>query len=97
MLRAAGLLQAGDSDSAVRAQSVVIGAAAMHRKAELPARPVSAARRVRLQGLYAPRDVVAGRPDGFGRAAESMVTCWPGGIRTGVEVALAPCRGIRVR
>jgi hypothetical protein len=66
-------------------------------KTELPARPVSATRRVRLQGLYASRDVVAGRPALFGRTAESVVTDWPGGIRAGVEVALAPCPGIRVR
>lgn len=66
-------------------------------EAELPARPVSATRRVRLQGLYASRDVVAGRPALFGRTAESVVTYWPGGIRAGVEVALAPCPRIRVR
>jgi DNA-binding XRE family transcriptional regulator len=29
--------------------------------------------------------------------AEWMVSYWPGGIRAGVEVALAPCPGIRVR
>jgi len=47
----------------------------------------------RLQGLYASRDVVAGRPDLLGRTAESVVTYWPGGIRAGIEVALAPCPG----
>jgi hypothetical protein len=51
----------------------------------------------RCQGLYASRDVVAGRTDLFGRTAESVVTYWPGGIRAGVEVALAPCPGSRVR
>ena len=38
-----------------------------------------------------------GSPGPFGRTAESVVTYWPGGIRAGVEVALAPCPGIRVR
>ena len=51
----------------------------------------------RLQGLYASRDVVAGRPALFGRTAASLVTDWPRGIPAGVEGALAPCPRIRVR
>jgi hypothetical protein len=47
--------------------------------------------------LYASRDVVAGRPALFGPTAASLVTDWPRGIPAGVEVALAPCLGIRVR
>jgi hypothetical protein len=47
--------------------------------------------------VRASRDVVARRPDLFGRTAASVVTYWPGGIRAGVEVAVAPCPGIRVR
>jgi hypothetical protein len=53
--------------------------------------------RVRLQGFYASHDFVAGRPDLFGRTAESVVAYWPGGILAGVQDALAPCPGIRAR
>ena len=66
-------------------------------KAELPAPPVSAIGRVRLQGLYVSRYVVAGRPALFGRTAASVVAYWPGGIRAGFEVVLAPCPGIGMR
>ena len=35
--------------------------------------------------------------DGAGRTVEVVVTDWPRGISADVEVALAPCLGIRVR
>jgi hypothetical protein len=43
------------------------------------------------------RDVVAGRRDLSVGRPELVITDWSGGIRAGVEVALALCPRIRVR
>jgi hypothetical protein len=50
----------------------------------------------RLQGLYASRDVVAGRPDVLDQTAESVVTGLAGRCPGTLEVALSPCSRIRV-